>query len=147
MKTNYLCKTLQYSIFWLMSLTWGCIMTSIGLVVAVIMLLTGHKPHRIGPHVYFKFGKGWGGVELGPFFIVCEDCDMGIVYHEAGHGIQNIIWGPLMPFVICIPSAARYWYREYLVRSGKKRDSELPDYDAIWFEGQATRWGEKYYGV
>ena len=39
----------------------------------------------------------------------------------------------------------RYWYRELIVRSGKKKYSELPDYDSIWFEGWATRLGEKHF--
>jgi hypothetical protein len=49
-----------------------------------------------------------------------------------------------MPFVVCIPSASRYWYREYLVRSGKKKYSELPDYDAVWFESQASVIGSEF---
>lgn len=39
----------------------------------------------------------------------------------------------------------RYWYRELIIRSGKKKYSDLPDYDAIWFEGWATRLGEKHF--
>ena len=45
-----------------------------------------------------------------------------------------------MLFVITIPSVIRYWYRNWALAQGKK----LPDYDAIWFEGQATKWGKKY---
>ena len=44
-----------------------------------------------------------------------------------------------MPFVICIPSAARYWYREYLWHFNKEKYRKLPPYDSIWFEGQATK--------
>jgi hypothetical protein len=33
----------------------------------------------------------------------------------------------LFPFVIAIPSAIRYWYRNWALTKGK----ELPDYDAI----------------
>lgn len=65
--------------------------------------------------------------------------------HEWGHGIQNIILGPLMPFLVAIPSCIRYWYRELLVRSGEKKYADLPDYDSIWFEGWATKLGKKYY--
>ena len=50
-----------------------------------------------------------------------------------------------MPFLVSIPSAMRYWYREYLVRKKKKLHSELPPYDSIWFEGWATKLGDKYY--
>ena len=58
--------------------------------------------------------------------------------HEIGHSIQNSIWGPLFLPVIGIPSAIRYWYRKTPLYKKKT------DYDAIWFEGQATAWGSKY---
>lgn len=65
--------------------------------------------------------------------------------HESGHGLQNIMLGVLMPFLVSIPSMIRCWYRELIIRSGKKKYSDLPDYDAIWFEGWATRLGEKHF--
>ena len=138
-------KVLSYIGYWIISLTWGGIMTGIGLIVSIVLLLTGHKPRKFGPNIYFVVGDQWGGLELGGFFLVSHYSSIDTIYHEAGHGIQNLIWGPLMPFVISIPSAIRYWYREYLIRSGKKKTSELPPYDSIWFEGQATRWGKKFY--
>ena len=61
--------------------------------------------------------------------------------HEFGHSLQNCLWGPLFPFVIAIPSATRYWYRDI---SAKKGNKPTTDYDAVWFEGQATEWGNKY---
>lgn len=64
--------------------------------------------------------------------------------HECGHGIQNIIFGPLFPFLVAIPSVIRYWYREVIWRKDRERYFQLPKYDDIWFEGQATRWGDKY---
>ena len=45
-------KILFYIIYWLLSLTWGIIMTAIGAMIALIMILTGHKPKRLGPNVY-----------------------------------------------------------------------------------------------
>ena len=45
-----------------------------------------------------------------------------------------------MPFIVCIPSAIRYWYRNIKVSFGK----DLQPYDSIWFEGQATTLGLKY---
>ena len=139
-------KFVSYTIFWLISLTWGCVMTLIGAVVALVLLIAGYKPHRCGPSIYFVVGENWGGVELGAFFLVCKNSGRHTICHECGHGIQNCIWGPLMPFVVCIPSAARYWYREYLWHFNKEKYKKLRPYDAIWFEGQATRWGEKVYG-
>ena len=137
-------KVILYTLYWIWSCTWGIIMTLIGFFAACGLIISGHKPHHLGPNVYFVVGKNWGGVELGAFFIVSRAGAIGNTkYHEAGHGLQNLIWGPLMPFVICIPSAIRYWYRELkYYRKGLRPDT---DYDSIWFEGQATRWGNKVY--
>jgi len=109
------------------------------------LIITGHKPKRFHQYIYFEVGYNWGGFEVGGFFVVDKYASIRTIRHEAGHGIQNIILGPLMPFLVSIPSATRYWYREYLVRKKKKLRSELPPYDCIWFEGWATKLGEKYY--
>lgn len=36
-----------------------------------------------------------------------------------------------MPFVICIPSAIRYWYREFISHFNREKFNKLPEYDAI----------------
>lgn len=134
-------------LFHLLSFTWGLPMTLLGCIVALIMIVTGHKPQRFCDHIYFQVGETlWGGLELGWIFFL-TDCRPSnhTKCHEVGHSIQACVFGPLMPFIISIPSAIRYWYREWLVRSGRKKYSELPDYDSIWFEGQASKLGEKYY--
>ena len=84
------------------------------------VIITGHKPYFMGPQMFFKFGTGWGGVNFGPIAIVCSNASINTEYHEAGHGLQNLIWGPLMPFVVSIPSAIRYWYRDWVYRKDKK---------------------------
>ena len=136
-------KKLHTAIFWALSLTWGLPMTLIGAVVALALLVTGHKPKIFHGLVYFEVGRGWGGVELGAFFVVNRGASGSIKRHESGHGIQYIILGPFMPFIISIPSAVRYWYREYLTRT--KKNVKLPPYDSIWFEGWATKLGDKYF--
>lgn len=136
-------KKILYVPYWLISLTWGGIMTFIGAVAALGLLVIGHKPKHLGPNVYFVVGKNWGGVELGAFFLTSAAGENTTKYHEAGHGLQNLIWGPLMPFVVCIPSAVRYWYRE--LKYYRKGVTPPTEYDSIWFEGQATRWGNKVY--
>lgn len=132
-------------LFYIASFTWGFIMSFIGLW-PIIILACMKRVHVFHGRLYGVVGKSWGGVEFGCFFICCSDCmnDDRLRGHECGHGIQNIIWGPLMPFVVSIPSAIRYWYREIIYRKDRERYWKLPDYDAIWFEGQATRWGQKY---
>ncbi|MBO5712210.1 MAG: hypothetical protein J6R47_05160 [Acholeplasmatales bacterium] len=47
-----------------------------------------------------------------------------------------------MPFVICIPSALRYWYRE--LRYNRKGITPPTKYDDIWFEDEATKLGRLY---
>ena len=134
---------LKRILFYIISFTWGGIMTTIGLVVLLVTLPFGKFGIYHG-RIYKRIGKNWGGVELGCFFLCDNSANEYILAHECGHGLQNCLWGPLMPFVICIPSAIRYWYREFIWHFNKEKFNKLPDYDAIWFEGQATKWGKKY---
>ena len=134
---------LKRILFYIISFTWGGIMTTIGLVVLLVTLPFGKFGIYHG-RIYKRIGKNWGGVELGCFFLCDNSADEYILAHESGHGLQNCLWGPLMPFVICIPSAIRYWYREFIWHFNKEKFNKLPEYDAIWFEGQATKWGKKY---
>ena len=56
------------TIFHLLSCTWGVLMTAIGAVVALTLLITGHKPKMYGHCIHFETGKNWGGISLGLFF-------------------------------------------------------------------------------
>lgn len=128
--------------FYLLSFTWGILMTLIGCVVALIMLVIGKKPEKHGTCWYFKIGEHWGGLELGVFFLTDHTPTKHTLNHEHGHAIQNCWFGPLMPFIVSIPSAVRYWYRELkYLRHGKTPPTA---YDDVWFEGQATRVGTKF---
>ncbi len=128
-------------LYYFLNFTFGLPMTLIGLIVSLVFLITGHKPKRFAGSVYFELGHNWGGLSLGPFFICQEGCDEAIKTHEFGHSIQNCMFGPLMPFVVGIPSAVRYWYREFLICKGK---TDLKPYYSIWFEAQATQFGIAY---
>lgn len=181
-------------LYYILNCTWGCIMTFIGAVVAFALLCVGKKPQKHAGCTYFNVGKSWGGMELGFFFLTDSHDSQHTKNHEFGHSLQNCLWGPLFPFVVCIPSAIRYWLREFKTQKGKKMYSailtacialigvalllipltvfdiigcllilyaiiiavwlfktEIPkyasgkyiDYDSIWFEGQASTWGEK----
>lgn len=185
--------------YWLWSWTWGVIMTAIGAVIALGLLVTGHKPHIFHYNVYFQFGRGWGGVNFGAFFFLSETMAEQDKQHEAGHGLQNLVFGVFMPFVVGLPSAIRCLIRGYNQNTKKLISGlitgiaaavgvavslagficgitwlgvigllftvyalgmawwlfgkEIPqyengahvDYDAVWFEGSATRLGEKYF--
>ena len=132
-------------LFYLISFTWGLPMTLIGCVVSLILLISRHKVYKFGNSWYFKVGDNWGGVNLGICFICGESDDTHhLKCHESGHGVQNLFMGFLFPFLVAIPSAIRYWYRE--LKYYRKCKEPKTDYDNIWFEGQATKLGVKYYG-
>ena len=119
MKTSLIIKR---TLFYCLSFTWGIIMSLIGLItVTSIGLFKGF--HIYHGRLFTSIGKNWGGVSFGCFFICSEDCinSEHLKAHECGHGLQNIVFGPLFPFVVAIPSMIRYWYRElkYSRKNGK----------------------------
>lgn len=126
------------SIFYLLSFTWGLPLNIVGCIVALVMIITGHKPQKWGYCYYFEVGENWGGLELGIFFLTNKNPSNHTKNHEHGHAIQNCYWGFLMPFVINIPSAIRYWYRIIRTRLGYVNTTT---YDSVWFEGNATKRG------
>lgn len=91
---------------------------------------------RLGRVVVFLKGR-WGGVSLGAFVFTDEDMDEEFVWHEMGHTIQSLIWGPFTLFIIFIPSFIRATMWNRITKKNPNAD-----YDAIWFEGQATKFGE-----
>lgn len=130
-------------LFYFISFTWGIVMSSIGLI-AILALAPFGRVHVFHHRLYAVVGHDWGGLGLGCFFICdngCKDCDF-LRAHECGHGIQNCIFGPFTLFIICIPSAIRYWYRE--LKYYRKGIIPKTGYYDIWFEKQASNFGEKY---
>lgn len=130
-------------LFYILSFTWGLPMTLMGLFGGLFLMAKGIKPKRFNNNIYFEVGSHWGGLEAGMFFFTDTTPSLHTKQHEAGHGIQNIIFGFFMPFVVSIPSAIRYWYRIYMRTNHP--EVTLSSYDSIWFEGWATRLGEKYF--
>lgn len=140
---------MKKSLFYLLSFTWGLPLTLIGYLAALCLLVVGYRPNgKYGCCLVFKVGRNWGGLNLGPVIITSHPHDSHIMKHEHGHAIQNCWFGPLTPFIVCIPSVIRYWYRE--LRYLRKSENPPTAYDDIWFEGQATRVGtefiKKYFG-
>lgn len=136
-----LIKPMDKRLFYILSWTWGLPMNIIGGLAALVLICAGYKPKRHGWSIYFNVGQRWGGVEFGMFFITDSSDSDYTKWHEFGHGIQNCYWGVLMPFVVSIPSAIRYWYREFCYFRGIPVTTE---YDDIWFEREATQIGQKY---
>lgn len=117
-------------------LTRGLPMTIVGAFVFAVLYICGQRPKNYkGVCSYFEIGHGWGGVEMGWFFICCKDCGESTKRHETGHLVQAAINGLVM-LGLSIGSAARYWWREIF---GAKTL-----YDSWWFEGQATKVGTEY---
>lgn len=125
--------------FYILNLTWGLIMTLVGAIAALGLLFKGYRPSRHGGCLCFtvKPKKTWSGVSLGLVMIVTENATEATKNHELGHAIQNAVYGP-GHVLISIASGVRCWYRS------TKDPKALPPYDSIWFEGQATEWGNRY---
>ena len=81
---------LKRILFYIISFTWGGIMTTIGLVVLLVTLPFGKFGVYHG-RIYKRNGKNWGGLELGCFFLCDNSADEYILAHESGHGLQNCL--------------------------------------------------------
>lgn len=128
--------------YYLLQFTWGIIMNIFGLIGAIAMLCTGHKPQHYGGTILFITGKEpWGGLSLGMFSFVCPQAKEHTKNHEFGHALQNCKWGPAFLFKIAIPSFTRYWK---FTLNEKKGIKNTENYDDAWFEGQATQLGNEY---
>ena len=130
-------------IFYFLTFTWGLPFTVLGLIAAFALRIRGYKPKKHGYCYYFEVGKGWGGINLGLFFIVNEGSTAAIRSHEHGHAVQSCYLGPLMLIIVALPSLIRSRYRVYLTEKKGVDARTLPPYDSIWFEGQATRLGRE----
>ena len=156
-------------LYWSLQLTWGLPATFLGFFVFLIVLIFKRPRwiHKNGYSFIVEFGDDWGGLSLGPFAfcgsyvtgfdltqfdynrdvfnhyykIHNEEFFEHVRRHEYGHSLQNLIWGPLWLFVIAIPSAIRY--NDRLNKQVRNIPIET-EYDDVWFEGQATKLGERY---
>lgn len=123
---------LKITLFWLLSLTWGLALTLLGFIFLLINLLTLSitDVKIVEGRIVFRSRLMFGGICLGGFIFVSKDAGIGIVYHEIGHSVQNILWGLLFLPVIGIPSIV-------CAAIGIK------NYEDLWFERQATTIGNK----
>lgn len=127
-------------VYYLLQFSWGLPMNLIGSIVAGILLLFRKRPTPYGWNWCFELPVNFG-LELGVFFIAPIGGSTHTKNHEHGHAIQNIYFGPFAIGMVSIPSAARFWVRELIYKLGKKPKA---NYDDIWFEGQATKSGDKF---
>lgn len=138
-------KIFKNVLFYLASFTWGICLTLPGSLVALVLLMAGFKPRLFHNRVYFLVGNNWGGFGMGPFIVLSNsDDDDFSKCHEAGHGLQNLIFGPIQVF-ISLASVFRYHYRNwYIAYRFNKTQKPLRSYYAIWFEHQANVLGSRY---
>ena len=92
----------------LWSIVWNIFSTIVDIPLFLIMIVTGHKPHRNGFGIYFiTRSKNWGGINFGLVSVVSPTLSVKSINHEFGHGLQGLVFGPLMPFVVWVPSFLR----------------------------------------
>lgn len=127
-------------VYYLLQFTWGLPMNVIGAIVALVLICFRKRPYRYGWNLCFELPVNFG-LELGIFFIAPVGGSTHTKNHEHGHSIQNIYFGPFTIGMVSIPSAARFWVRELRYACDRPPKSK---YDDIWFEGQATKSGNKF---
>lgn len=143
-------------LYYILNFTWGLPMTILGLLVALVLLPFGGRFKKFNYIPYVELNKvtGWG-FSIGIIFVCGKNgsTDMGLKCHEFGHTVQNAMFGPFTPFVVYIPSAIRFWWRNFQwIRyqkwtkdyNGPEPKMSLVPYDGIWFEGTATEIGNDY---
>lgn len=121
--------------YYLIQWTWGILANILGAIIFLFAAAAKWPIQRYRRAVQILVPWNFGGLSLG-MFILRGAANDSVLPHEYGHTIQNLRFGPLYLFAIGIPSAIRYWKREFT-----KDKSNLPLYDSIWFEGQATKLG------
>lgn len=141
-------KGLGLVLFYILSLTWGLLQTIIGMLVFLFFFIFMHRK----THYAFVAGRiaivtdgSFGGASLGLFYVISKHYSTQTHAHELGHSLQNILWGPLFPFVIGIPSFTRALFWDVISNKHKARTGLVLQYDDAWFEGQATQLGYKYF--
>lgn len=123
-----------------LTIIWGFPMFLIGTLTLVCLIISGYKFKKEPYSIVFEIGKGWGAVTIGYVVIRQESLSDAVRIHERGHCIQNAMFGPLMPLTVGIPSLIRCIYRD--IKYHRKGLEPQTEYDAIWFEKQATVLGK-----
>jgi len=138
--------------FWALSCTWGVIATVAGGVKALYYMRKGFEPKHFNGYIYFENVREQGSDNFGPFIFLGENAEYYTIYHEAGHGLQNILMGPLHAIVTGISS--EIWYRRFtkeyaeeLASGTWNPDARRRAYDRNPIERWATSWGAKAYGL
>lgn len=141
-------RTLKNILFTLVTLTWGSPLAVAGVFYFLFTLLTKQivKIRYIKGRIAITLKSTTiGGVSLGLFYFVGKHDSFETHYHEAGHTVQNLIWGPLFLPVIGLPSIIRAGLWDKIIDRALKKGKPRPEYEGIWFERQATELGYKLF--
>lgn len=129
-------------IYYLLNYTWGLLTTLIGWIVYLVLMPFSRDRGKYHKSHYLVVGNSsWGGLSIGVCIFVSRNAHE-LKAHEYGHTWQNAFYGLLMPFIVSIPSVIRYWYFTIGFKRGKVFSPDW--YESIWFERQATEWGNNY---
>lgn len=128
-------KNLKAWQFYLLSFTWGLPMSLLGCLVCGVLMCFGKRPKRYGHAFYIPIGGGgWGGLELGWFFLVDKYESEFIKNHELGHAYQSAcILGWAYP-IFWLIAIVRYWVHRFGVHL---------EYHKWWLERQANDIGSE----
>jgi len=112
----------------------------------------GLEPQYFHGNIYFENVREQGSNNLGPFFFLGENAEYYTAYHEAGHGLQNILMGPL--YVVVVGISSEIWYQNFIKEYAEELasgtwdpDARRKAYDKNPIERWATSWGAKAYGL
>ena len=127
-------------LYYLIQFTWGMFANLLGVILATILICFGFRPYWYGRNFSFALPIN-SGMSLEIFLFGPENASTNLKNHEHGHSIQNLYFGPLFLGMVAIPSVTRFWVRELRIKKGEKLKTK---YDDIWFEGQASKTGDKF---
>lgn len=128
-------------LYYLLSLTWGVLLTIVGVFVTLALAIAKIFNHNIKFSKYdwvysISVGSCWGGFETGLMFVRDSTSYTSLDAHEFGHTFQNTLFGPLQIF-LSLSSAIRYWYQTIREWKGKTNKP----YDSYWLEDVASQCG------
>lgn len=130
-------------LYYLLSCTWGCLLTIFGLLVTLVLAIAKifTKTIHFSKYQWIYFISAgpdyWGGFETGLMFVRDQKSVESVNMHEFGHTFQNTLFGPIQ-IIWSISSAARYWYQEIRTKLGKTNKA----YDSYWLEDAASQCGQ-----
>lgn len=146
-------KMTRRVLFYVSMFTWGLPYTIIGAIIfAFSYLFLAKRVNKIvivEGRIVAYVDKLPGAISLG-LFVMGETRLLthypNILRHELGHTVQAAMFGGILFIIlIAIPSFIRAAMFGWLEARHLKKYGEKLEYDSIWFEGQATEFGDLYF--